>query len=775
MSDQRDPNQTAMDAGTPPPTPTSATPTPVVASTATAAPQSASSSNDPSVDTAAGASIPANLVNNPAVPSQKLASQADNNKTSPAPDHKWLHDAAVEMAGGPQYRTTYDANGNAIRTEVPVSPAHLGLAIALEVLRGGLAGGNAKDTVAAAQAGQAQVAKDQAARKQAELNQDAQAKADQNHKLAVVKSNLETHQLALNVGKQDLDMNQAYVDGYKDTANMLENHQDLIQGDIPEDKVQEGLKSGKYNVTKNLFIPHGDPVAVMDPTTGKQKLGPDGVPVWGHNYYVVDAKAKGVLTQELQDQMYKVGKLRNPDGSRQTVPTNSEYPMSAIGKYAVENAQIQTAEEQLERHKNDVLGDKAGPRVNLADTVAKDPAMMDAVKDYSRFIGAGEPDQVLGAMMANGKGQSAAKLMNFMGITPDDVRKAENQRLADAAEAKNVKSNSAELDAQKRLDLLTKDPITAANADSVIAAHNKPAAGIVIPEDRYQQAVAFNDQQTLQAGKKSAAEAKGKTDAETKSGDVQQAARNILSGDLTNLKNITSMRGGQRTAMFNAIHDEAVSQGKNPNDWSPAALKTKADMWEDYRQGKTSNNIAAFDAFLGHANDAMDANDTWRRAGSPLINKPLTWLAKNAENDTNYTAFTTALEPVRKEFMSFLNANRAEHEGDLKTMGAVLSDSSSPAQIETALKQLGKSADIRLAAIGRKYQNTMGSPFPNLISDDGKAALQRMGVTSKTSAANSPAKPGFVSVQIPGQPSGSIPADKVNTFKAKYPNAVIGQ
>ena len=83
-------------------------------------------------------------------------------------------------------------------------------------------------------------------------------------------------------------------------------------------------------------------------------------------------------------------------------------------------------------------------------------------------------------------------------------------RAKEAAEAKNVKSNSAELDAQKRQDLLMKDPITAANADSVIAAHNKPTAGVVIPEDRYQQAVAFNDQQTLQAGKKSAARSKGK-------------------------------------------------------------------------------------------------------------------------------------------------------------------------------------------------------------------------------------------------------------------------
>jgi hypothetical protein len=136
----------------------------------------------------------------------------------------------------------------------------------------------------------------------------------------------------------------------------------------------------------------------------------------------------------------------------------------------------------------------------------------------------------------------------------------------------------------------------------------------------------------------------------------------------------------------------------------------------------------------------------------------LTWLARNAENDTNYTAFTTALEPVRKEFMSFLNANRAEHEADLKIMQTVLNDTNSPAQIETALKQLGKSADIRLAAIGRKYQNTMGASFPNLISDDGKQTLQRMGITSKTSpAASNQAAPTVPAGAIPGRDaSGKI-------------------
>ncbi|PYX33184.1 MAG: hypothetical protein DMG77_00755 [Acidobacteria bacterium] len=160
------------------------------------------------------------------------------------------------------------------------------------------------------------------------------------------------------------------------------------------------------------------------------------------------------------------------------------------------------------------------------------------------------------------------------------------------------------------------------------------------------------------------------------------------------------------------------------------------------------------------------------------VRQPLNWLATNATNDTNYIAFTTSLEPVRKEFMSFLNANRAEHEADLRTMQTVLSDTSTPAGIEVALKQLGKSADIRLAALGRKYLNTIGSPFPNLISDEGKQTLQRMGIESKALPArqNTPAlEPGFVRFQDSRGGVHDIPQGNLKAAQQRDPNLRVMQ
>jgi hypothetical protein len=399
------------------------------------APQPEQKSNVPDADTAAAKSMPAQLVNNPQVPSQQLADKVDDNKKSSSPAHSQLYRAAIEMVGGPRTTTTYDADGKAQRTPVPVKPWQLGMALALHVLSGGMAGANAENGPAAFKTGQEEAQKKQAEVKQANQQQDTQAKADQDHKLAVMKNNLEIHQLAVNIGTKDKDANQAHVDQMKPQVEMLEANPSLIKGDENEDQMNALLKSGKANVTRDSFIPHGDPYEIMDPTTGKQKEV-NGVPIWGHHYYYVDPNGQAELTQKIQDQGYKMGKFRNPDGSQVKIPAGTQYPVLTMLKQGTENAQIKAAEDSLEDQKNDILGDKKGPRVSLADEYASDPQSWGpAIDDYSRFLGAGSAPAVFGAMMKAGKGQSAALLMKFMGVTPDDITAHENKLLQEHTEA----------------------------------------------------------------------------------------------------------------------------------------------------------------------------------------------------------------------------------------------------------------------------------------------------------------------------------------------------
>ncbi|HET9406034.1 MAG TPA: hypothetical protein VFO39_02240 [Candidatus Sulfotelmatobacter sp.] len=607
-----------------------------------------------------------------------------------------LRRVAEVLAGGPRYRTMVDPHtGETTREKVPLSRGDLILGAIANVL-GGVGGAlQNMDRVKHHQPTQPVVLPMTAATQQQNQQQETQSVEDFNRiqnekvrKATVINANLEAmrHSFALRHEKEDIL--QRAVDNQADDLTNYKNAGVVKAERIPS---SQAMKKG-YNPATDLAVPDGHvPVIGSD---GQPVLDKDGVPVSELTYSIIDgATAQAPLTQEKYDLLAKYGLMRAKQGF--TIPDGATISAATSALMNYKLGLIQQSEDEI----NEVREANKAPKIDLSEQLRKNPSIMSALEKWHNEAMSDQPVQ----QMANVKAKhptEAGLILNLFG----------GQSALDAYAAKTQTAGDLTPD---RAQSIVSDPRTDKSS---------PA---------YEKAVAFLKNARTQKAQSAADDARAKQQAETNSGDVQQAARNIVGGDLTQLKDVTSMRGGQRTAMFNAIHDEAVRQGKNPSDYSPAALKTKSDMYEDYRQGKTSNNIAAFDAFLGHANDAMDANDAWRRTGSPLINRPVSWLAKNATNDQTYIAFDTALEPVRKEFMSFLNANRAEHETDLKTMQTILNTDSSPAQIETALKQLGKSADIRLAAIGRKYQNTMGSPFPNLVSDDGKQTLARMGIKSK--------------------------------------------
>jgi hypothetical protein len=323
--------------------------------------------------------------------------------------------------------------------------------------------------------------------------------------------------------------------------------------------------------------------------------------------------------------------------------------------------------------------------------------------------------------------------------------------------------------AEKEAEKKTKTPLVdspekarAALTDAQLALQNAQRANPKDPDIPVLQQAVKDAQQRYSDQSKSATDiaAKKKSDElqaqrVIENGDLGTAAKNVVDDNLAQMRDLASFKGDQKARLYNMIAAEAKAAGKDPRNYSPSALEAKSKVLNDFSDGKAADNIMAFNTFLGHANDALDATAAMRaQTGSPLINRPINWLRKNAADDTNFTAFQTALVPVRKEFMTFLNNNRAEHEDDLKTMGTVLSDTASPAQIEAALKQLGQSADIRLQQLGRKYSNTMKAAYPDLITPDGQAALARMGIKSELAApAASPS--GGKASNTPPHPQGA--------------------
>jgi hypothetical protein len=200
---------------------------------------------------------------------------------------------------------------------------------------------------------------------------------------------------------------------------------------------------------------------------------------------------------------------------------------------------------------------------------------------------------------------------------------------------------------------------------------------------------------------------------------INQTAYDIVHDNaIASIRNLGSYRDDNRIRLFNAIQDEARKEGKDPTEYDEAALTAKSNVYNQYTSqdtGKPGNQISSFGTFLLHANEAFDTNAAWRRANSPLINRPMNWLAVNATNDPTYIKFKTALEPVRKEFMTFLNANRAEHEADLKTMKTLLDDKYSPAEMEGALTQLVKTSDVRLKELASGFERVMHRSYLDTV------------------------------------------------------------
>ena len=461
MADERDPDSTQVDTGTAPPQaaqPTTPQPVPTAAPTAPAAQPTTAPSNAPDADTKAGASIPPKLVNDPSVPTQHMATMADLNKTSPAPHHSWLHQAALALAGGPTYDYKMDDAGNMVKTEVPVSNAHIGFAIALEALKGAAAGGGQHGpgaTGRAAALGLKQGESDQEKKQQQDQQARKNATEESDQKQKVTEANFRTHQLAVLVGDKDKETSQAFADSFKPLADAVDDGTINLPGvqKMFETEVSAGIQSGKLNATNTTFIPYGEAQPIME--KGQQKEV-NGVPVWGHNYMVIpnSATAKVALTEQIQKAGRDVGMFMNKDGTPANIG-NPDWSFADIAQKMSTIAQVKTGEQLLQLHKNDahdMIGKPAEDLDNLPTAVRNNPQMRTALQLYSKMSGTDSIDTILGKMNATDP-QSASLLMQYLKLTPKDMEDMGNARL----KAKTAAGSEAKEEAKETPEKLALD------------------------------------------------------------------------------------------------------------------------------------------------------------------------------------------------------------------------------------------------------------------------------------------------------------------------------
>jgi len=188
-------------------------------------------------------------------------------------------------------------------------------------------------------------------------------------------------------------------------------------------------------------------------------------------------------------------------------------------------------------------------------------------------------------------------------------------------------------------------------------------------------------------------------------------------------------KGSNQLAQSDAV---GLVKQINPN-WDEKLYNSKQRLVNNYTDSKKEGGqIETFNNFLNHAADASDVVRLWDKqraaTGVPWVNTPLNELRDKLKGDSLLSRYEAALEPVRKEYMSFLNANRAEHTEDLEVMKRVLDPSRTPAQNEVDLKQLSKTAVLRLDSLNENWKTVTGGNYPNLVTPKGKVAAAKLGL-----------------------------------------------
>jgi hypothetical protein len=248
---------------------------------------------------------------------------------------------------------------------------------------------------------------------------------------------------------------------------------------------------------------------------------------------------------------------------------------------------------------------------------------------------------------------------------------------------------------------------------------------------------------------------------------IETAAQSLAKGDLTNLKDIASLRGDQRLLIFNRAKE------LNPK-FSTSDIQRQIKMEDNFTNGADGKALQSFDTFLQHGGEAHDIVQAMRNSQSsvPYLNKGLNWWKQNMSGDPMYTRLLTALEPVKTEAENFMLNGHAMHVEDKKAIDTILNADASPAQLQAAIKQLGHTVEARYTAMDNRYASVRHQHLgDDKLSPEAKSGAARMGVSLGTS--NSPAD--TIQVQIPGHPPGTIPASKKDDFLKKYPNAQVIQ
>lgn len=254
----------------------------------------------------------------PMQPTQPTPQQIQQQKQQQQIDNAGhFYKVAQALAGGARYKTTIDPNtGATTRVPVPLSRGDIGMAIAAEVLSGGLAGLAQRGPGAegrAAEAGFQQVSQQQQDAQKQQEQQAQQAFKNQSEQLARRASTYEANSRAIMNTSQAEQMGAEAIDKLVDInrqSGVLDVDPSLTENGgqpMTQQELMDAMKSGKISPTDQL-----------GPVTGRVEVtNPDGSKRWEATHLVIkDPNTPISLTQEQWDRFADAGVPGYAKGSK---------------------------------------------------------------------------------------------------------------------------------------------------------------------------------------------------------------------------------------------------------------------------------------------------------------------------------------------------------------------------------------------------------------------------------------------------------------------------
>lgn len=244
--------------------------------------------------------------------------------------------------------------------------------------------------------------------------------------------------------------------------------------------------------------------------------------------------------------------------------------------------------------------------------------------------------------------------------------------------------------------------------------------------------------------------------------DIESAAQGLVQpGNLTTLRDISSLRGNQRLKIY------ARARELDPN-FDPGVINQRAKFLQSYEdpKGRAAINRQSINNIIQHAADLSTVNKQYRRTNMRVVNTAVNAIA-NQFGDTAYTNFQVPLGVIKDELSLYFAGGYAPTVDQQKMWDKIQGDSATPAQIEAFAKDVIHVGLRRASTFNSMFRKNMGVDDPNMITPEAKVAAQELGVGGEVSRFGSGGelRTGLRSL---AQPQATRPSPLVGTIRGGY-------